>query len=153
MTEVKKDHSIGAGTGAVGGAVAGAAIGSVAGPIGSLVGAGIGGIVGAKAGDEIAEAVNPTEYTRQFETSYQSKPYYKAGSTWDDYQPAYQYGYNTYGSYRGKSFDSVESDLERNWDSTKAHSRLAWSDAREAVRDGWNHIERAVPGDFDRDGR
>ena len=26
-------------------------------------------------------------------------------------------------------------------------------DARHAVRDGWHHIERAMPGDADRDGR
>ena len=48
MSDVKKDHSIGAGTGAVGGALTGAAIGSAAGPVGSLVGAAVGGVVGAK---------------------------------------------------------------------------------------------------------
>ena len=37
MSDVKKDHSIGAGTGAVGGAVAGAAAGSVAGPVGTAL--------------------------------------------------------------------------------------------------------------------
>ena len=36
---VKKDHSIGEGTGAVAGAIAGAAVGSAAGPVGTVVGA------------------------------------------------------------------------------------------------------------------
>jgi hypothetical protein len=153
MTDVKKDHSIGAGAGAVGGALTGAAIGAAAGPVGSLVGAAVGGVVGAKAGDSIAEAVNPTVYNDHFRTAYTSAPYYKAGTEWNDYEPAYKYGYDTYGQYRGKSFDSVESDLERGWEKTKANSRLAWADARGAVRDGWHHIERAMPGDADGDGR
>ncbi|MCA1714502.1 MAG: hypothetical protein LC715_05075 [Gammaproteobacteria bacterium] len=153
MSDIKKDHSIGAGTGALGGAVTGAAVGSAAGPIGTVVGAIAGGVIGAKAGDAIAEAVNPTEYISTFENSYRAAPYYSTGREWNDYQPAYQYGYDTYGQYRGQRFEDVEDQLERNWDATRADSRLAWSEAREAVKDGWHHIERALPGDADRDGR
>ena len=153
MSDVKKDHSIGEGTGAVAGAVTGAAIGSAAGPVGSLVGAVAGGVIGAKAGDSIAEAVNPTEYEDHFKKSYTTASYYDSSRDWNDYQPAYKYGYETYGTYRGRDFDSVEPELERNWDTTRGNSRLAWGEARGAVRDGWNHIERAIPGDADRDGR
>lgn len=153
MSDVKKDHSLGAGTGAVAGAVTGAAIGSAAGPVGSLVGAVAGGIVGSKAGDSIAEAVNPTDYEDHFKTNYTTSSYYKSDRDWNDYQPAYKYGYDTYGTYRGKSFDTVETDLERDWNSRRGNSRLAWAEARGAVKDGWNHIERAIPGDADRDGR
>lgn len=153
MSDIKKDHSIGAGTGAVTGAVAGAAIGSAAGPAGSAVGAVVGGIVGAKAGDSIAEAVNPTAYTDHFRKEYSTTPYYIAGSEWRDYEPAYKYGYDTYSNYRGRPFEEVEPDLERNWSASRANSRLAWNDARGAVRDGWHYIERAMPGDADRDGR
>ena len=153
MSDVKKDHNIGSGTGAMAGAVAGAAIGSAAGPAGSAVGAVVGGIVGAKAGDSIAEAVNPTAYTEHFRKDYVSAPYYISGSEWRDYEPAYKYGYDTYGQYRGRQFDDVENELQRNWDATRGNSRLAWNDARQAVRDGWHYIERAMPGDADRDGR
>jgi hypothetical protein len=121
--------------------------------VGSLVGAAVGGVLGAKAGDSIAEAINPTEYSDHFERNYQTSSYYKPGTTWDDYQPAYQYGYSTYGQYRGQRFEDVESNLERDWDSARVKSRLAWADAKDAVRDGWNHIERKMPGDADRDGR
>ena len=153
MSDVKKDHSVGAGTGAVGGALTGAAVGAAAGPVGSLVGAAVGGVVGAKAGDSIAEAVNPTDYNDHFRSTYNSASYYKADRDWNDYEPAYTYGYDTYGQYRGRRFEDVESDLERGWDKTKANSRLAWADARGAVRDGWHYVERAMPGDADRDGR
>ena len=153
MSDIKKDHSIGEGSGAVAGAIAGAAVGSVAGPIGTVVGAIAGGALGAKGGGAIAEAVNPTEYNSHFESNYQAAPYYQAGNEWKDYQPAYKYGYDTYGQYQGQRFEDVETNLEQNWNATKADSRLAWSDAKGAVRDGWHHIERAMPGDADRDGR
>lgn len=154
MNEVKKDHSIGAGTGAVGGAVAGAAVGTaVGGPVGTVVGALAGGVAGAKAGDAIAEAVNPTDYTDHFRGNYDTAPYYSSGRQWSDYEPAYRYGYDTYGRYRGQRFDDVEDSLAREWDAAKAQSRLAWAEAKSAVRDGWHHIERRMPGDVDRDGR
>src|ERR1700741_1918563 len=105
MSDIKKDHSIGAGTGAMTGVVAGAAIGSAAGPVGSAVGAVVGGLVGAKAGDSIAEAVNPTAYNDHFRKDYAAAPYYIAGSEWRDYEPAYKYGYDTAGQYRGRKFD------------------------------------------------
>ena len=135
------------------GAVTGATVGAVGGPVGMAAGAVVGGIIGAAAGDSIAEAVNPTEYNDHFKNTYQERPYYKSGREWNDYQPAYQYGYDTYGQYRGQRFEDVESDLERNWASTRSDSRLEWNEAKGAVRDGWHHIERAMPGDADRDGR
>ena len=150
---VKKDHSIGEGAGAVTGAVTGAAVGSAAGPVGTVVGALAGGVVGAKAGGGIAEAINPTDYNDHFKNTYRDTAYYASGRDWNDYEPAYKYGYDTYSQYRGQRFEDVEPDLERNWNATRANSRLEWNDARGAVRDGWHHIERNLPGDFDRDGR
>ena len=153
MSDIKKDHSIGEGTGAVAGAVTGAVLGSAAGPIGTVIGAIAGGALGAKGGGAIAEAVNPTEYNAHFENSYMNAPNYVSGSEWKDYQPAYKYGYDTYGQYQGQRFEDVEPHLERDWNEAKSDSRLAWTDAKGAVRDGWHHIERAMPGDADRDGR
>ena len=154
MTDIKKDHAVGSATGAVTGAVAGAGIGgAVGGPVGAAVGAVVGGIGGAKAGDSIAEAVNPTEYTGYWRDRYVSQPYYTKDYSWSDYEPAYKLGYDSYSTYRGKDFDTIDNELERKWEQTKGASRLAWSDAKLAVRDGWHYVERALPGDLDRDGR
>ena len=153
MTEIRKDHSIGAGTGAAAGAVTGATVGAVGGPLGMAVGAVVGGVLGAAAGDSIAEAVNPTEYDSHWRSNYNKSNYYVSGREWNDYSPAYQMGYDTYPKYRGRAFNEVESDLERNWEATKGNSRLAWNEAKSAVRDGWHYIERALPGDADGDGR
>ncbi len=153
MKDVKKDHSVGAGTGAAAGAVTGALVGAAGGPIGSAIGAVIGGIAGAKAGDSLAEVVNPTEFDNHWSSEYKNASYYDSNRTWDDYAPAYGMGYHGKGAYRNRKFSDVEGDLERNWEKTKGKSRLAWSEAKGAVKDGWHHVERALPGDADGDGR
>ncbi|NNF12080.1 MAG: hypothetical protein HKN72_02585 [Gemmatimonadetes bacterium] len=153
MDELKKDHSVGAGTGAVAGAGTGAIVGAALGPVGSAIGAILGGIAGAKAGDSIAEAVNPTDYDDYWRNAFKNAPYYREGMEWEDYAPAYGLGYHGRARLGNRRFDDVERDMERAWDSAKGRSRLAWTEAREAVRDGWHHVERAIPGDFDGDGR
>ena len=153
MTDVKKDHNIGAGTGAAAGAATGAAIGAAGGPVGMAVGAIIGGVVGAKAGDSIAETVNPTTYNSYWSDNYNKADYYVAGRDWNDYAPAYKLGYDSFDKYRGRPYSDAEAELERDWDTLKGKSRLGWNEAKGAVRDGWHHIERALPGDADNDGR
>jgi hypothetical protein len=39
------------------------------------------------------------------------------------------------------------------WDRVKGHSRLSWEQAKAASRAAWDKVERAMPGDLDRDGR
>ena len=71
--------------------------------------------------------------------------------------PAYMYGVENYARHNGASFDKVESDLARDWQRAKGKSRLGWEEAKEATRDSWQRvsdtIERAAPGDSDRDGK
>jgi len=152
MSDIKKDHSIGAGTGAAAGAVTGATAGSAGGPVGMAAGAVVGGIIGAAAGDSIAEVVNPTTYEDYWKRNFHTTPYYTSGLVWSDYQPAYKLGYSAFAENRSHRFDDIESDLRRNWEATKGNSRLAWHEAKGAVRDGWHYVERALPGDADGDG-
>lgn len=71
-----------------------------------------------------------------------------------DYRPAYRYGTWARSSNPDRAWDSsLESDLERGWDRAKGGSRMAWNEAKGTVREAWDGIERAMPGDFDRDGR
>ena len=143
MAPVRKDHSFGAGTGAVAGAVTGAAIGSAAGPVGTALGAIAGSVLGAKAGDSIAEAINPTEYGAHFEREFERRVPAGAAHGWDDYAPAYRYGYDTHGRHAGRRFEDVEAELERGWDAARGDSRLDWAGAREPVQQGWQHLDRA----------
>lgn len=140
-------------TGAAIGAVTGATIGAVGGPPGMAIGAALGAAVGGTAGATAAVHTNPSQYNEHFLKLYPSSSYYQPGHDWNDYQPAYEYGYRTYGTHQGRSFDEVEPQLAQQWEAAREGSRLSWEHAREAVRDGWHYIERAVPGDADGDGR
>ena len=83
---------------------------------------------------------------------YLSRPYVTPGSPYSDYRDAYRYGWESHSKYRS-SWDDASDKLERGWEKAKRESRLAWADAKQAVRDAWHRVERAMPGDADRDGR
>lgn len=89
-------------------------------------------------------------YWRQ---NFASRPY-ASGQSYDDYRPAYQYGYDAASRYRGRRFEDVEPELSRGWDQAgTGGASLTWAHVKNAVRDAWDRVERAMPGDADRDGR
>ncbi len=153
-------HPVGTGIGAaLGGAAAGAATGTVAGPVGTVIGAAVGAIVGGLAGKGVAERIDPTVEDAYWRDEYRSRPYVE-GATYEEFGPAYAYGVTTFDRYEGatgRRFEDVEGDLERDWDSAKGKSSLEWNRAKHATRDAWNRlsdrVERAIPGDSDRDGK
>ena len=146
-------HPVGVGVGATGGAAMGATVGSVVGPVGAVVGAVMGGMVGGLAGKAAAEAIDPTVEDEYWRVHYASCPYVKPGSSYDTYRPAYQYGWEAYTQYAGRSFDEMEPHLRRDWEQSDRSSRLTWERAKEATRDAWHRVERDPPSDADHDGR
>ena len=151
-------HPVGTGLGAAaGGMAAGAAAGTVAGPVGTVIGAAVGAVVGGLAGKGIAESIDPTLEEAYWREEFVNRPYVTKGATFDDYGPAYQYGLEGYSKYPGRKFDDVESDLSRDWQRAKGKSSLTWENAKHATKDAWHRasdaIERATPGDSDRDGK
>jgi|GEM_PF-2711587 len=82
-----------------------------------------------------------------WKSNYSSRPYFSAGTTYDDYSPAYRYGYESRTKYQGKKYEDVEVDMSRGWDTAKGTSKLGWEKAKEATRDAWNRADRAVTGD------
>ena len=162
ITKAPGSHPIGVGVGAAGGGAAGAAAGAAIGaaatgpfaPVGAVVGTVVGAVAGGLAGKGVAEAVNPTAEDAYWRENYKTRPYAQGDLTYDDdYRPAYQYGWESRNRYKGRKFDEVESDLGRDWDRAKGRSRLGWENAKQATRDAWHRVERAIPGDADRDGR
>lgn len=147
------EHHFAKGVGAGSGAAMGAAAGAAGGPAGMAAGAAIGALAGGAAGHAAASLLNPEAESAYWKCAYQSAPYYSPEYTYDDYGPAYALGYNSRGRYAGQKFDSVESDLSDQWNSVKGASRLSWNQARSAARAAWDKLERAMPGDFDGDGR
>ena len=146
-------HPVGTGVGATGGALTGASIGAIGGPIGMAVGGVVGAVVGGLAGHAVAEGFDPSVEDAHWKENYRSEPYYKSDYDYPDYQPAYKMGYESFGGNKGRNFEESETELSRDWDKLRGESRLKWDQARDAVRAGWHRVERAVPGDADRDGR
>lgn len=150
-------HPIGTGVGAaLGGTAAGAVAGSVVGPVGTVIGAAIGAIAGGLAGKGVAEMVDPTAEDDHWRDNFASRPYAN-GSTYDEYGPAYRHGVQAYTDNPGRSFDEAEPQMASGWGDARGDSRLDWDDAKNASRDAWtrvsDRIERAIPGDSDRDGK
>lgn len=134
-------HPVGVGVGAVaGGAAAGAAAGAVGGPVGAAIGAAVGAAAGGLAGKAVAEQVDPTVEGSYWRENYLGRPYVEKGLTYDEYEPAYRYGWETVSVYPGRDFESVEPELERQWSSRRGKSSLTWTRARMAVRDAWNRV-------------
>ena len=158
ITGAPGSHPVGTGIGAAaGGMAAGAAAGAVAGPVGAVAGAVVGAVVGGLAGKSVAEGIDPTVEDAYWRENHRTRPYVGKDRTYDDYGPAYMYGVDNYSRYPGKTFDQVEPDLSRDWQRAKGKSSLAWEDAKHATRDSWQRlsdtVERATPGDSDRDGK
>lgn len=95
--------------------------------------------------DSALRAYWQNQYTR--EVSYDS------AHDFDDYEPGYRAGYEGFRKHAGRSFDEVQDQLADDYARIKGNSRLAWDKAVHAARAAWHHLERALPGDFDRDGR
>lgn len=148
ITKAPGAHPVGTGVGAaaggavgVGGAIAaGAAMGSAVGPVGTAVGAVVGAVAGGLIGKGVAEGINPTAEHEYWGQNYSNRPYVKSGTAYDEYAPAYQYGWESQQKYANKDFDDVEADLARDWNQSKGKSSLDWDTAREASRDAWVRV-------------
>jgi hypothetical protein len=157
-------HPAGTGIGAASGGIAGAAAGVMAGPIGMAVGATVGVIAGGLAGKAAAESMSPTSagvddpsgtvaavsvdlaaediYWR---TQFRREPYYLQAYTYEDYAPAFLTGYLGYGRLAGSGYDTIESDLERDYSANRGSSALSWVEAKPATRAAWTRMERVLP--------
>lgn len=140
-----ENSPVSTGVGAAGGAALGAAAGAViGGPVGALVGGLGGAVMGGAAGLATAMGVEPGHEEDYWRANYQSRPYVKADRGYDEYLPAYRYGWESRGRYEGRTFDEVEKDLEAGWDRAKDKSKLAWLEAKEAARDAWDRVEHGM---------
>ncbi len=138
-------HPVGTGMGAAAaGAAAGAAGGAMAGPVGAVIGAVVGGVAGGLAGKGLAESIDPTTEDAYWRDSYATRPYYDSSTSYDDYAPAYRYGWESRARHTGRKWNEVESDLANDWNSAKSHSKLTWDRAKHASRDAWERVESRV---------
>jgi hypothetical protein len=131
--------------GALAGAATGAAIGAAGGPVGAVIGGVAGAVTGGgvgAAGDAAGEAAEDAGtfdsdyYRNDYNTNYAS-----SGYSYEQYEPAYRYGYDLRSNerYRGRSWNEIESDIGRDWDSNRYGP---WDRFKDAVRRGWERNTR-----------
>lgn len=77
---------------------------------------------------------------RYWRESVSSRPYFTADRSYDYYQPAYRYGWESAGRYSGRTWDEVEPDLEHGWEKARGKSRSTWQEIKAAVRDAWDRV-------------
>jgi uncharacterized protein (TIGR02271 family) len=64
--------------------------------------------------------------------------YGSAGGAYEDYAPAYSYGNQMAGQYKGREWNDVESDLRTDWDTRNGKSGAStWEKFKGAIRQGW----------------
>lgn len=143
LTNEPGSHPVGTGLGSAGAAAVGAAIGAPFGPIGLLVGGAIGAIAGGAAGHAAGEAIDPTGEVEYWKQHHQTRPYFDKSSSWDDYEPAYRYGWEARTRHHDRQWDdNLQNDLSSGWQAAKGKSKLEWERAKDAVRDAWDRTDR-----------
>lgn len=100
--------------------------------------------------------IDPKAEEAYWHDNFESRPYVEKDDSFTDFGPAFRFGSESYGRSKGRSFDQSEANLKSDWERNKGSSSLTWDRARHATRDAWKRasdaIERAIPGDSDRDG-
>jgi hypothetical protein len=79
------------------------------------------------------------EYWR---SNYRNRPYCGPSNTYDEWQPAYRYGYDSARLYPNRKWEDVESDLRSGWDRYEHRGtiRRTWEQVKDAVHDAWDRM-------------
>jgi len=85
---------------------------------------------------------------RYWRDNYSTRPY-ASGRNYDEFRPAYRYGYDSAGYYQGRQWNDVENDLGTNWDRHSTGSK--WQDVKDAVRDAWDRATNRASNTLNRD--
>ncbi len=77
-----------------------------------------------------------TDFRSDFTRRYASTP----DARYEDYQPAYRYGYETASDprYRGRNWNEVENDLRSDY--SRRYPNSTWERMKDSVRYGWEKV-------------
>ena len=73
--------------------------------------------------------------------NFATRPY-ATGRKYEEFQPAYQYGYESGLHHLGRTWRDVERDLRTGWDKFEGKGPLgaAWENVKDAVKDAWHRV-------------
>lgn len=88
-------------------------------------------------------ALSAAEHDTFWRRSFGSRPYTREERGYEHYRPAYAFGWEARRSHGDRPFEEVEPRLKEEWDPDA--TRLAWEEARPAVRDAYIRDEGTEP--------
>jgi uncharacterized membrane protein len=93
-------------------------------------------------------AYNAEDFRADFDRDYAGP-----GMRYEDYEPAYRWGFENTEPYRDQEWDAAEADIRRDWE--RGNPGGDWERFKAAVRRGWEHFKsgaRQAVGADDRGG-
>jgi hypothetical protein len=79
------------------------------------------------------------DHDSYWRNTYNTRPY-AAGRDYEYLRGGYRYGFDAANRYKGRSWDEVESDLSRDWNTYEHRGQSTWENVKDAVRDAWNRL-------------
>jgi hypothetical protein len=78
---------------------------------------------------------------RWWRENFSSRPY-ATGRTYEEFRPAYEYGFESGQHHLGRNWDDVESDLRSGWEKfeSKKGAGGTWENVKHAIRDAWDRV-------------
>jgi hypothetical protein len=138
-------HPVGTGVGAAGGGTTSAGVnGESSGSTGVVNGAVPGAIGDGLRDASVGEVINPVEEEAYWREAFLSRPYADETLGYDQYRPAFRYGWESRTRFPDRRWDQVERELETGWRENRGSSRLGWTDAKLAARDAWQRVDRRL---------
>ena len=107
-------------------------------------------VAGGLTSQQIRQPFDASAEDAYWRENYIRRPYVKADRSYEYYQPAYRYGWESRLTNAGKSWEEMEPHLARGWEDNLASSQIAWHEARLAVRDAWSRLAQLHPGESNR---
>ncbi|MCK6681418.1 MAG: hypothetical protein L6R30_03245 [Thermoanaerobaculia bacterium] len=88
-------------------------------------------------------AVDPASEADYWHVNYMTRPYYKEGWNFGDYEAAYRYGSEHALEQKETTFEEAETArLASGWAEARGKTPHTWEEIREAARDAWTHARR-----------
>ena len=75
-----------------------------------------------------------------WQENFSTRPYVTADRRFEDYEPAYRFGYQSLSRYHGRRWKQVEPSLRNDWDHFEGRGDSTWESVKDAVRDAWENI-------------
>lgn len=89
----------------------------------------------------MTQNTNWNDEDRWWRDNFSSRPY-TTGRDYEEFRPAYQYGFEAGQHHMGRKWDEVEPDLKSGWEKFEGRRGAGgtWDNVKHAVRDAWHRI-------------